>query len=85
MTIAATERGVQATIALLQARMQCRAAEDAYERALVGMNEAGVPKTRVHQALHAALREAGVVVDAGDGLSAWSIRNVLDSGRHRTD
>jgi hypothetical protein len=83
MTVAATERAVEATKELLRAREACAAAEASWERAVVGMHIAGVAKTKVHACLHAGLREARVEVKDGDGLSGWTIRNILDSGRHR--
>lgn len=85
MTVAATERAVEATRELVLARQQLQAAEDDFERAVVGMHEAGVAKTRVHACLHAGLRQAEPPVEVvdGDGFSAWTIRNILDSGRHR--
>lgn len=84
MTEAATERAAVAGCEVLRLREALAAAEVELERAWVGMHEAGVPLTRVADAFCARLREHGGRVEKGDGMSAWTIRNVLDSGRHRS-
>lgn len=84
MTRAPVEEAALAFMVLRRLKESAAQAEVEFEQALVSAHAAGTPKTKVAEIVRATVeRNYGYRPSNGDGLSSWSVRLVLDSGRHR--